>query len=149
MADQACLRCNGTATVPLKSGRCWGCEITVLRAELDQIKREAALEGEGIAFLREGIRVAKEQADVVRHVNHNLADMLRALEYQQISGLGEFCPWCEVQKPKHADTCKLKILINLGYITHANDGPTKMCQCGEPLARHGGCRNFRAVEAKR
>lgn len=52
------------------------------------------------------------QVNESRNINHDLADVLRCLEWNNEG----WCPWCMGKRPNHDGPCKLQIMIAKGYI---------------------------------
>ena len=88
-----------------------------LKAETEALKDDKALLTGQLQQSRKHVSDADLQIDKIRNVNHDLADMVRCLEWTDPEAeIPSHCPWCEVQKPNHSNPCKLKLLIDQGYI---------------------------------
>lgn len=88
-----------------------------LRSEIEALKDDKALLTGQLQQSRKHVSDADLQVDKIRNVNHDLADMVRCLEWTDPEGeIASHCPWCEAQKPNHSNPCKLKLLIDQGYI---------------------------------
>jgi len=88
-----------------------------LRAEVEALKDDKAMLIGQLQQSRKHVSDSDLQIDKIRNVNHDLADLVRCLEWTDPEGeIPSHCPWCEVQKPKHSNPCKLKLLIDQGYI---------------------------------
>jgi hypothetical protein len=69
------------------------------------------------------------QVDQSRSINHDLADVLRCLEWNNEG----FCPWCMGKRPNHNGVCKLQTMIAKGYITEKRVVPSqKIEHCKSP-----------------
>lgn len=123
---------------------------TRLNTALLQVRELTEKNGVLTGWLKDS--VDKEDAtnrlyEEARNLNHDLADMVRCLEWTDPKGeVPSHCPWCEVQKPKHDNPCKLKIVIDKGYIPNKRkcevvlpllDGGVTYCGNVLPCHMHG------------